>query len=137
MMPEPHLLEHFKAATYYIAAVIEALAGVIIIISVLEATVRVLGLLRPSALNASSAHQAHEDKEGIRLRMGRWLALALEFELAADILRTAVAPTWDEIGKLAAIITVRTVLNYFLQLEVDKVAARSNTAIRRESAISE
>ena len=60
----------------------------------------------------------------MRLRLGRWLALALEFELGADILRTAVAPTWSEIGQLAAIAAVRTALNFFLQQEIDKAAAR-------------
>lgn len=39
--------------------------------------------------------------------------------LAADILLTAVAPTWDEIAKLAAIATIRTALNYFLQKEIE------------------
>jgi len=62
--------------------------------------------------------------EHIRLRLGRWLALALEFELGADILRTAIAPTWVEIGQLAAIATIRTLLNYFLQLEIDRAAER-------------
>jgi uncharacterized membrane protein len=53
-----------------------------------------------------------------RLRLGRWLALSLELTLAADILRTAIAPTWNEIGKLAAIATLRTALNYFLEREI-------------------
>ena len=57
-------------------------------------------------------------KEHIRLDLGRALVLALEFLLAADIVRTAVAPTWEEIGKLAAIAAIRTVLNFFLQLEI-------------------
>jgi uncharacterized membrane protein len=52
------------------------------------------------------------------------LAVALEFELAADILRTAIAPTWNEIGQLAAIAALRTLLNYFLQKEIDKAAVR-------------
>jgi len=43
-----------------------------------------------------------------------WLVLALEFLLAADILRTAISPTWNEIGQLAAIATIRTFLNYSL-----------------------
>jgi uncharacterized membrane protein len=60
----------------------------------------------------------------VRLRLGRWLAVALEFELAADVLRTAVAPTWNEIGQLAAIVVLRTALNYFLQKEIDKAEAR-------------
>jgi len=42
------------------------------------------------------------------------LARARIFALAADILRTAVAPTWDDISKLAVIATIRTMLNYFL-----------------------
>ena len=56
--------------------------------------------------------------------LGRWLALALEFLLAADILRTAVAPSWSEIGQLAAIATIRTALNFFLQIEIDRADQR-------------
>ena len=44
--------------------------------------------------------------------------LGLEFALAADILRTAVAPTWDDISKLAVIATIRTMLNYFLAKDI-------------------
>ena len=50
----------------------------------------------------------------IWLRFATWILLGLEFALAADILRTAVAPTWDDISKLAVIATIRTMLNYFL-----------------------
>ncbi|MCA1686343.1 MAG: DUF1622 domain-containing protein [Planctomycetia bacterium] len=64
-------------------------------------------------------------KEAIRLNLGRSLALALEFLLGADILRTAVAPSWREIGQLAAIVVIRTFLNYFLQRELDSAARRA------------
>lgn len=69
--------------------------------------------------------------------MGRWLSVVLEFLLAADILRTAVAPSWDAIGKLAAIAGIRTALNYFLGQEVreetERIADTKITApIRRE-----
>jgi uncharacterized membrane protein len=43
-----------------------------------------------------------------------WLVLALEFLLAADILKSAISPTWTEIGQLAAIALIRTFLNYSL-----------------------
>jgi uncharacterized membrane protein len=56
--------------------------------------------------------------EGLRLGLGRSLALSLEFLLGADILRTAVEPSWDEIGRLAAIAAIRTALNYFIQREI-------------------
>lgn len=54
----------------------------------------------------------------VRLSFARYLALALEFQLAADILSTAVAPSWDRIGKLAAIAVIRTALNWFLTREM-------------------
>ncbi|MFC4455782.1 DUF1622 domain-containing protein [Deinococcus sonorensis] len=108
----------FKAWTGYLASGVEAAAGIIIAFAAIEATWRALGvfLARPAAPD--------EAKEGVRLRLARWLAVALEFELAADILRTAIAPSWDEIGKLAAIAALRTILNYFLQKEIEQNAER-------------
>lgn len=55
----------------------------------------------------------------IRLALGRFLALGLEFQLAGDVLRTAIAPSFTEIGQLAAIATIRTALNFFLSREID------------------
>jgi uncharacterized membrane protein len=59
-----------------------------------------------------------ESYNKIRLILARYLALALEFQLGADILSTAIAPSWDHIGKLGAIAVIRTALNYFLSLEM-------------------
>jgi uncharacterized membrane protein len=58
------------------------------------------------------------DFTAIRLILARYLALALEFQLGADILSTAIAPSWQQIGKLGAIAVIRTGLNYFLSLEM-------------------
>ncbi len=55
----------------------------------------------------------------VRLDMARFLALGLEFQLAADLLRTAISPTFEEIGKLASIAAIRTALNFFLGREID------------------
>lgn len=60
----------------------------------------------------------------IRIRLGLWLSLALELTIAADILQTAVAPTWDAIGRLGAVVAIRTVINYFLQRDIDVVRGR-------------
>lgn len=54
----------------------------------------------------------------VRLDLGRFLALGLEFQLAADVLRTAIAPTFKEIGELAAVAAIRTALNFFLAREI-------------------
>jgi uncharacterized membrane protein len=53
-----------------------------------------------------------------RLILARHLSLALEFELGADILGTAVSPSWDQIGKLGAVAVIRTGLNLFLLMEL-------------------
>lgn len=56
----------------------------------------------------------------IRLTFGLWLALALEFQLAADILSTTISPSFEELGKLVVIAVVRTFLNYFLNKELEE-----------------
>src|SRR5262245_21305422 len=57
-------------------------------------------------------------KKEIWVRFAVWLLLALEFELAADVVRTAISPTWTDIGQLGAIAAIRTVLNYFLEKDI-------------------
>ena len=116
--------ETFKAITLWLAIGTEAAAALIIGLASIEATVRALWLFVPGTRSYGDAEEPADRKEEVRLRLGRWLAVALEFELAADILRTAVAPTWNEIGQLAAIVVLRTVLNYFLQQEIDKAQQR-------------
>jgi uncharacterized membrane protein len=54
----------------------------------------------------------------VRLSLGRYLALGLEFQLASDVLRTAIAPSFQELGKLAAVAAIRTALNFFLAREI-------------------
>lgn len=54
----------------------------------------------------------------IRLNFGRWLSLALEFQLAADIVNTTVAPSFAALGKLGVIALIRTFLNFFLTKEL-------------------
>jgi len=62
-------------------------------------------------------------KLGAELRDGyldyaRWLIAGLTFLLAADIVETAIAPNWEDIGRLAAIAVIRTFLNVFLERDI-------------------
>ena len=115
-------MDILKQLTIWLASGVEGAAAVLIGLAAVEATWRSLLLFTPGRGHAAGPQG--DAKEAVRLRLGRWLAVALEFELAADILRTAVAPTWNEIGQLAAIVVLRTVLNYFLQAEIDKAETR-------------
>ena len=65
---------------------------------------------------------SHGARKAVWRNFGMWLLLALEFELAADIIRSVISPTWQDIGELAAIAVVRTFLNYFLEKDLEHAA---------------
>jgi len=68
----------------------------------------------------------------VRLGLGRFLELGLEFQLASDVLRTAIAPSFREIGQLAAVAAIRTALNYFLGREIRE--EREQLSLERRGA---
>jgi uncharacterized membrane protein len=83
------------------------------------AAVLAVGVLRAVlALLGGVVRRTSGDFAAVRLQLARFLILALEFQLAADILGSAFAPSWDRIGKLGAIAVIRTMLNYFLTREL-------------------
>lgn len=88
---------------------IEACGAVVIMIGAVVAIVKFAAALVRRDINQFSS---------VRLSLARFLVLGLEFQLAADVLRTAISPSFEEIGKLAAIAAIRTVLNYFLNREI-------------------
>lgn len=60
-------------------------------------------------------------RDGVRavqLSFARYLLLALEFLLAADILATLRAPTWEDILRLGAVALIRTGLDFYLSREL-------------------
>ncbi|MGZ5372477.1 MAG: DUF1622 domain-containing protein [Aeromicrobium sp.] len=88
---------------------IEACGAIVIMIGAIVALAKFAVALARRNINQFSA---------VRLSLARFLVLGLEFQLAADVLRTAISPSFEEIGKLAAIATIRTLLNYFLNREI-------------------
>jgi uncharacterized membrane protein len=105
-----------QSAVKWLRLVIESMGALVIAVGIVVA---IALLVRSAAANRGF------DFNQVRLAFARHLALALEFQLAADILSTAIAPSWDRIGKLAAIAVIRTALNYFLMLELRNETARS------------
>jgi uncharacterized membrane protein len=104
-------------------AVGDAVDFAIPIVELLGAVVIVLGVVIAfSTYVLSELRIRPVPYEHVRLLLGRFLAVGLEFQLGADILATAVSPTFDEIGKLGAIAAIRTALNYFLAKEIEKAA---------------
>jgi uncharacterized membrane protein len=93
-----------------IALCCESAGVALVAIGAMDAALRTL---RPAVLLGGAA-----SKKETWLRFAAWIALSLEFALAADIARTAVAPSWTDIGHLAAIATIRTGLNLFLERDL-------------------
>lgn len=96
----------------YMAAAAEIAAALVIGVAIVRAIITFLRRL----LSRSKQHS--DSTELIRLQLGRALTLGLEFTVASDILRTAVAPTRQDILNLASIVLLRTLLNYFLEQEI-------------------
>ena len=101
--------EYLITTVGYLRLVVEAIGAAVIGYGVLATTLRYV-LTLVGARN--------DTNNEIRLYLGQYLVLGLEFQLGADILSTAVAPTLDDVILLGAIATIRTALNYFLSQEL-------------------
>ncbi len=116
-LPIEHVLKAFAGR---VALGIEFLAVICIVVGVL----RSLPLIFTGAGRLAAPPFSGE----AFLRLGRWLVLGLEFALAADIVRTAIAPTWTDIGMLGAIAVIRTFLNYFLFHDMERLRQEGGAA---------
>jgi len=92
---------------------ISVLGAMVVIYGVIEAIISFLKL----KLSAENKNYISEN-EAIRQRLGAHLLLGLEIFIAADIISSVVSPSWGKVGILAAIVAIRTVLSYFLRMEV-------------------
>ena len=110
--PSSPLESWLKLLVGYLAAGAEIAAALVIGGAILR------GILSYIPQLFSRSKQHFDSTEVIRLQLGRVLALGLEFTVASDILRTAVAPTRQDILNLGAIVLLRTLLNYFLEREI-------------------
>jgi uncharacterized membrane protein len=119
----------FKTFFGYVALGVEAAAALLIAIGAGEA---LFTMLRHFFFTRRTSIGIRKESWG---RFGVWLLLGLEFELAADIVRTAIAPSWNDIGQLAAIAGIRTFLNYFLEKDIERygeaVAAGADAPVKR------
>jgi uncharacterized membrane protein len=113
--------ELFKGLAAAVALGVEASAALLIAVGAVEALYNTARRLAPGLKGVIH-------KKEIWVRFATWLLLALEFELAADVIRSAISPTWSDIGQLASIAAIRTFLNYFLEKDIEAFEERSSPA---------
>ena len=120
--------ELFKALVADVALGVELGAALFITVGALEAVYHL-------ALRFAGATGTAFRRKQIWVAFGVWLLLALEFELAADVLRSAISPTWDDIGQLGAIAAIRTFLNYFLEKDIEKYGGEEPVTVKPSVAV--
>ena len=108
--------EIFSVYAGYIALALEAIAVVLIAVGAIQAVFRLV------VVKQTDSKRPLKNKKEVWVGLGVWLLLGLEFELGADIIRSAISPTWIQLGQLGAIAVIRTFLNYFLEKDIEKYA---------------
>ena len=112
---------HLRELSTAVALSIELIAVLIVGWGSLEAIVSI-------ARVTIGGHATHGARKEAWRRLGTWLILGLEFELAADIVRSVISPEWADIGALGAIAAIRTFLNYFLEKDLREATTEIRTA---------
>ncbi|MBN1921585.1 MAG: DUF1622 domain-containing protein [Anaerolineae bacterium] len=103
----------FKPWVPYLVTAVEACGALVIILEVLRTTgLYLYGFFRREKLNVPQ----------LRLALGQSMVMGLEFQVAADILKTALSPKWSDLALLGALVAIRTVLNYLLERELAHIA---------------
>jgi len=116
LSPEPVLILGFEQGMALVASALRALLEGLSLGTVL------LGLLvtpRQGWLAWRRRLRGSPGFPGVRLTFGSWLAMALEFQLGADIVATSTSPTGTHLVQLAAVAVIRTLLNVFLARDLD------------------
>lgn len=97
--------------------VIDAMALIIVVVGTVQAFVT-------GAWDLLTGQHSGIERRYVWLRYARWLIAGLTFQLAADIIETAVTPNWDDVARLGVIAVIRTFLNYFLERDFAEVRER-------------
>jgi uncharacterized membrane protein len=100
-------------------SIVVGAAGVVVVVwGILRGA---FSFLRCESINLGRRDATEVPLDTIRLNLGRYLLLGLEFLIAADIIRTIAEPTLEEVTVLAIIVAIRTVLSFFLTREMERV----------------
>ncbi len=114
-LPITVLLERFSVALRLLLEGLSLLCVLAGLLAILQRTLAGRRLwTRPALADPAALRPAN----AIRLTFGSWLAMALEFQLAADIVATTTAPSESNLIQLAVVAVIRTTLNLFLSREL-------------------
>ena len=127
-LPIIELLDRFSELLRLLLEGLSLLCVLIVLLVILQGTISG-GRLRPRRVRPAPGRTGAlplllvdpfvlRPSNAIRLTFGSWLAMALEFQLAADIVATTTAPSESNLIQLAVVAVIRTTLNLFLGREL-------------------
>lgn len=115
--------ETLTVIAMHMVMIIHAMALLVVAFGTVQAFIRSLRAMFSPSATGVHFHAAY-------IQYARWLVGGLTFQLAADIIESAFVPSWDEIGRLAAIALIRTFVNYFLERDLAELEKREAESSR-------
>jgi len=103
-----------EMAMEFALPLLKALAVFIIIWGVVCAAIRLVAM----EIKLMRGQQYKRDAAVIREHLGYYLLLALEFLIAVDVIETLLHPDWKELGILAGLVVLRTMMSFSLHWEL-------------------
>jgi uncharacterized membrane protein len=125
MEPTPHFLAMLQGGAEWLRLGLAMIGAAVILVGTFVCLVE---------LARAPTHRGHRSWAAARLSLARYLTLALEFQLAADVIETSIVPDWTRIGRLAAIAAIRTALNYFLGRDMSEDRRLAREAATNDQA---
>ena len=114
--------EFFRIFAGYAAPGLKIILALFITIGAVEGTV---GLIRLTSREASRPLLIQKE---VWLCLGVWMLIGLELGFGADIIRSAVTPTREQLGQFAGIAVIRTFFSYLLGKDIAKIAVTQAAA---------
>lgn len=99
---------------------------IVVCLNLLSILVLVWGVIKAGfdfirfEIKAKDRMIAARENNFIRNFLGSYVLLGLEILIAADIIETIIHPTFADIVRLAVVVVIRTVISYFLNMEIEK-----------------
>ncbi len=100
----------------YVVRVIGTIGILVIVYGVLLTVIKLIKIEEKRIKSKVSL----KDNDILRITLGKYLLLGLEFLIAADVIKTILKPSLEEVAILGAIVVIRTVISYFLNIETEK-----------------
>ena len=107
-----------------VVPIVETIGILVIVLEVLRTGIRYM---------LNFVGMRHIELTEMRMRLGQSLVMGLEFLVAADILKTSLSPTWNDVGLLAALVVLRTLLNFLLERELRAIIEEERLCSEKEA----